>query len=131
MRKRKIIVVVSLVLLLGGVGAMFLSRDSGPPVKVEGDLSAKDAAQIKRAVRRRLWHDVFPNFSKQTLKELPGMTRLAWTAHIIRIEGDQHRATAYFSGSGVGINIWRDGYELTNGTTGWRWINDHLWIVAD
>jgi hypothetical protein len=131
MRKKNIIIVVLLALLLGGAGVLFLSRDSGPPVQVIGNLSTKDVTQIKKTVRHRLWRDALPGFSMQTVKALPKMIKRAWTVQVIRIAGDQHRATAYFSGSGHGIDVWVDGYELTNGTAGWCWISDHFWVVPD
>jgi hypothetical protein len=118
MRKRKIIVVVLLVMLLGGASVFFLSRDSGTPVQVSGDFSAKDVAQIKSAVRRSLWREAFPGFSMQTLKALPGAVKRAWKTHVARIEGSEHEATAWLAGPGIETNE-QFGYMLTNEPDGW------------
>jgi hypothetical protein len=129
MRKGKIIIVVLLVMLLGGAGVMFLSRDTGPPVKIYGDLSAKDVAQIKSAARRRLWHEAFPDFSMRTFKKLPRMVRRAWVTRVTQISGYNGRATAYLSGPGR-TNLW-DGYGVTNGPGGWAWTQNNFYIVPD
>src|SRR5689334_12907147 len=129
MRKRKIIIVVLLVMLLGGAGVMFLSRDSGPPIKLDGDFSAKDITQIKRAVRHRLWHDAFPGLSWQTLKALPGGVKSAWGTRIREISGNPHIVTVYVSGPGR--TNWWEGYALTNGPGGWAWSYNNVYVVPD
>jgi hypothetical protein len=120
MRKRKIIIVVLLVLLLGGAGVMFLSCDSGTPVRVYGELSAKDVDQIKSVVRRHLWRDAFPEFSMQTFKALPGAAKRIWTTHITTIQGNPHVAIVSFSRSVGRTNI-VNGCTFTNGPAGWVW----------
>jgi hypothetical protein len=70
-RKRKIIIAIVLLLLGAGLVVFLLMRDSGPPVVVKGNFSAKDVADIKRAVRKQLWREAFPNFSKQSIAGFP------------------------------------------------------------
>ena len=86
MRRRKIIV-ISAVALLGAALVMFLlMRDTGPPVKVNGNFSAKDVAEIKSAVKRELWKEAFPNFSWNTIKALPRSIKRVVKVRVIRIE---------------------------------------------
>jgi len=125
MRKRKIIIVGLLVVLLGGAAVLFLYSDSGPTVRVIGNLSPKDVAQIKTAVRCNLWHDALPSFSWQTFTALPGAAKRAWTSHVRRIEGNEHQATAFLGGPKLGgTNVWQ-GYDVTNGPAGWACIHPY------
>lgn len=126
MRKRKIIAISAVALLGAGLVGFLLTRDAGPPVVVYGNLSAKDVAEIKSAVRRELWREAFPNFSWATVKELPRSVRRALKAHVIRITAWPQNATP-----GASVRI-ADPYGperlgfgrsrvlgVTNGPNGW------------
>ena len=85
MRKKKVIVIIALVLLGAGLTVFLFTRDSGLPVVVEGNLSAKDVAQIKSVVRRELWRESLPNFSQATIKALPQSIRRVRKVQVVRI----------------------------------------------
>jgi hypothetical protein len=132
MRKGKVITVVA-VALLGSAFAWFLvTRDNGPRISVMGNFSARDVAQIKRAVRREIWHEGFPRFSMSAIKELPDTIRRDHGTRIISIgwrvppsgtEGGE--AYTIFSGTGG-----ESGCCVTNGPEGWSWDGDlinHVW----
>jgi hypothetical protein len=137
MHKRKVIVFVILAFLGAGLAVFLLTRDSGPPVVVNGNFSAKDVAQIKSAVRRELWRAVFPNFSWETVEASPGAMKKALNSHVATIEpmganlpvevGEsnsnlrQTSAVAIMSPTGSS-NSWDELhsiYFLTNGPSGW------------
>jgi hypothetical protein len=56
--------------LLCGVAWHFAS---GPemPVQVLGTLATEDVSQLKRLARHEAWHRAFPNFSWNTIQQLP------------------------------------------------------------
>ena len=135
-RKRKVIIIVALALLGTGIAIFLLTRDSGPPVVVEGNLSAKDVAQIKSAVRRELWKEAFPNFSWATIKALPHSVKKALRSQVAEIRTEngllnpvqysdsntmRYQAVAFLSHTGSS-NSWDEFsfiYILTNGPGGW------------
>ena len=123
MRKRKVIIVIVALALLGaGLTLFLLTRDSGPPMVVQGNFSEKDVSQIKRAVRRQLWRETFPNFSVKTSKALPGMVKRALLTHVEYIQTcgvglpNRKGALAWWSENAGGT-----GYVLTNGPAGWSY----------
>jgi hypothetical protein len=124
-RKRKVVVIIVLALLGVGLAVFLVTRDSGPPVVVHGNVSAKDVAQIKSAVRRELWRDAFPNFSWATIKALPRSMRRVQKVRIVRISG-----LTLFNGTHLAnVRIeepHEEGrfqppydYDFTNGPNGW------------
>jgi hypothetical protein len=86
-RRKEVIVIVVLALFGAGLAVFLLTRDTGPPVVVKGNFSAKDVAQIKSAVRRELWREAFPNFSWATIKASPRSVRRVTKLRIFRITG--------------------------------------------
>jgi hypothetical protein len=58
MRRKRVFVIVLVMLFGAGLAMFLLTRDSGPPVVVQGNFSAKDVAEIKSVVKRELWHEV-------------------------------------------------------------------------
>ena len=131
MRKRKVIVITTLALLGAGVAMFLLTRDSGPPVVVKGNFSAKDVTQIKSAARKELWREAFPDFSSYTIKALPRRTKRALTTRVSEIEsldwasvGSSNEA---FASLVAGTN-YVGNYVFTNDPTGWR-LNPHVRII--
>jgi hypothetical protein len=126
-RKRKVIAMVGLVLLAAGAAVFLFTRDSGPPVVVHGDLSEKDVAQIKSAVKRELWKEAVPNFSWATLKALPRSVRWALKVRLRSISGPSTvngttEARVGLEGPnkpGGLILISPHGFIVTNGPNGW------------
>jgi hypothetical protein len=128
MRKRKIIVTVATLVLLGaGLAVFLLTRDSGPPVVVHGNFSAKDVAQIKSAVRRELWRVALPDFSWATIKASPQSVRWALKVRVRSISGPfavngTREAQVGLKGPekpGGFILISPHGFIVTNGPNGW------------
>ena len=120
-RKRKVIVIVVSALFVAGLAMFLFTHDSGPPVVVHGNLSAKDVAQIKSAVRRQLWRDALPNLSEKSIMAFPKGAKRAFTIHVSEIypvvlSGTKgtRAAVALFS-----ERSWQIGYCLTNGPGGW------------
>jgi hypothetical protein len=121
MHRRIIIVTLSLLLVtVISCVILFFLRDSGPPPRVDGNLTARDISQIQQAVRHRLWHETFPNFSVQTFKTLPANIHAVLTNRVAFI-GTFGSSTAYAM---CGTN-WIFGYSLTNGPGGWRYSGIH------
>jgi hypothetical protein len=125
MRKRKVIAIIVVVVLAATLGVFLLTQDSGPPVVVRGNFSTMDIAEIKRAVRRQLWHEVLPNLSKQSIKAFP---RMAKRAFAVRLVGVESWGTMTLNGSDKVIllaraklsgNSGQKFYLLTNGPIGW------------
>jgi hypothetical protein len=128
--KRKVVIIIALVLLGAGIAVFLLTRDSGLPVVVQGNLSAKDVAQIERAVRHELWREAFPNCSWATFKALPHevkrvlKTRVTEVSRAGPLPDGTARALARISEpfdatTSNGMNSIAPGYLLTNGLTGW------------
>lgn len=131
MQRRRFFVIGVLMAFTGILLAVWvLTRDSGPPVVVQGNFSARDIAQIQRVVRRRLWHDALPNLSKQSLMAFPGTAKYALNTHVFRIErwnSPPGSARALFTTN----ELLSSGYVLTNGPAGWRWADYYFYIVPD
>jgi hypothetical protein len=129
MRKRKIIAIIAIVLFGMALTVFLLTRDTGPPVVVTGNFSVQDVAQIKGEVRRELWREVLPSFSKETIIELPRQARRAFTTHVGEIRsfnaaspGSSNKAIASIV---VGKN-YVIVYAFTNGPSGWRFDQNPL-----
>ena len=126
MRKRKIIVIVVLLMLLvAGLAVFLLTRDSGPPVRVFGNLSAKDVEQIKRAVKRELWKEAFPNFSGATFRTLPRSIGRALRARVVDVEGGRTNEAFVtmadpYNPEQYGVGKWHELF-ITNGPDGWAY----------
>ncbi len=86
MPKSKLVVIIILALLEATLGVFLLTRDSGPPVVVQGNFSAEDVAEIKSAVKLQLWREAFPNLSRRTIQRLPWAARRAVSTPVISIE---------------------------------------------
>jgi hypothetical protein len=124
MRRRQIIRILLLVALGAGPAAFLLTYDGGQPVVVQGNFTAKDITQIKSAVRRQLWREVFPAFSTKTVMKLPLMAKraMATRAEYIQME----RGTSSSNRCTVAVAWWEEngkgtGYLLTNVPKGWTW----------
>jgi hypothetical protein len=74
-RKRKRILLISLLLVCLGGSCWFYATRPDPVITVKGDLSDKDVAEIKRIVNRERLRRVFPGFSWANIKQLPGAIR--------------------------------------------------------
>jgi hypothetical protein len=86
MRRKRVFVIILVMLFGAGLAMFLLTRDSGPPVVVQGNFSAKDVAEIKSVVKRELWHEAFPNLSGHMIKVFPYMVKRALSGHVVRIE---------------------------------------------
>ena len=125
MRKKKVSVIVALMLFGAGLAVFLLTQDSGSPVVVHGNFSAKDVAQIKSAVKRELWREALPNFSWATINALPRSVRRVTKVRIVFISGFN-----LWNGTPV-ANVQiveahepdrfqpRYDYDFTNGPKGW------------
>jgi hypothetical protein len=132
------IVIVGLVLLGAGIALFLLTRDSGPPVEVYGNFSARDVAQIKSAVRRELWREAFPNFSWATIKALPHEVKRVPKTHITTVSRygplPDGAPTAlirismpFDATTSNALNSIAPGYFLTNGPAGWS-VERRMWF---
>ena len=131
MKKRKFIIITVLSLLGAGLAVFLLTRDSGPPVVVKGNFSAKDVAEIKSAVKRELWHEAFPNFSKQSIMMFPRMAKRAFTTRVSEVgtmgwpkDAAKNDAYALLSANALGT-----AYFMTNGPLGWRTIGGEVFLL--
>lgn len=79
MRKTKLIAIALPFLVIAGASFFW----PGSPVPVIGNIPPQDLAEIKRAVRRELREDTFPDFPKPSFTD-----RLCrrWSQRIIRIQ---------------------------------------------
>jgi hypothetical protein len=75
------------------------------PVDVIGDVPEKDVAEIVVEARRAMRHDIFPNFSWKSLKDLPAAIRRYSTIKLITV--------LFESRGGVSVFVW----QTTNGVT--------------
>ena len=85
--KRKwkwLILLVCIPVLLFAVW-LWLACSSKIPVDFVGELSEKDVAEIVAAVRSKMRREVFPNFSWQSLKSMPGVIKRNSSIKLITI----------------------------------------------
>ena len=75
---------VSLALLAFGT-TLFFALHREPRVRIYGDLSAADQAEIMRLTRREMKRDYFPEFSWQNAAKIPKQLRFYTGLNIRRI----------------------------------------------
>ncbi|MDB6124089.1 MAG: hypothetical protein JWQ71_3082 [Pedosphaera sp.] len=68
-QKKRIMLIVVLLLIFGGI--LWFATHREVPIKVIGDLPAKDLAEIKSLVRHEMKREIFPFVSWRNVKGLP------------------------------------------------------------
>jgi hypothetical protein len=117
MSKKKKIVFIFLPLALVTFGACCLLIGSHhKPIRVVGNLTPKEVAEISSAVHREMWHSTFSGLSWKTIPSLPMAITRNITAHISGIYGDSESAFVIVANS---RNKQPTGYFAQKRPTGW------------
>jgi hypothetical protein len=121
MRKGKLI--GSAVALLLGVGALWLCLP--PPPQIQGSLTPQDATAITSTVHREMGRaqSIFPTFSWQSIRRLPGEIHRRRSDRILSIDVAADGTVEVRAGGAKKGTT----YMLKKGPTKWEVINRRFW----
>jgi len=108
---------VAMVLLVAG-GAIWFIAGHEERIAVRGNLSARDLAEIKRAVRSELRKEILPDFSWRSIKSVPSEAS-KYLQRRIKVVVQAGDTNAVFVGFGNSERPF-DSFSLIRGTNGWR-----------
>lgn len=115
--------IVALVLLVAGGVIWFVARRE-EQIEVRGNLSAKDLAEIKSAVKSELRQEILPDFSWSSIKSMPTATS-RYFQNRIRVVAVLDNTNSVIVGFGNPQRL-SDSFELMRGTNGWS-VNLNGW----
>jgi hypothetical protein len=143
MRRKWVILIISIPLLLLAAGYLFLvSISSSGNVPVNGTLSPSDVAAIKSMVRRRRWRESWEQIAHRGIREIPsaigrltnhisGITVLQGGRTFIPNDATSNRNI--LGEAEVAIPFWvgnRSGhllYMMKKDSTGWSCVSNYVW----
>jgi hypothetical protein len=124
-KKKRIILIAMLFLVFSGI--LWFATRREVPIEVQGNLSSKDVAAIKRVVRREMRRQVFPNFSWPTFKQLPKAVKKFSALRIKYISTKGNRVVAIVVTEEAGRVSMDDSFTLKKGTNGWQMAPQDFW----
>ncbi len=127
MRKR---VVILLVIVVVGLTLALMSHPRQQP-QVFGTLPREDVLKIMRIVRSEMRHDLLPDFSFGSIRELPSSIRRHWSDRVLSIHADTNGTVEVTTGVIRGpLNGSGNTYELKRGPKGWEVTSRGFWVSS-
>ncbi len=133
-RAKKILAVVAIPVFLLAVlaGILLVMRRPEPPIQIVGNVSDREVADIRAALRHKINHAILPNFTVKSLRAAPGrlLERVTTPSpKIWRIEARTHGFAAVLSHAPTNTMGEKYVFWCTfRGTNQW-WVGDYYGLT--